>query len=242
MLHTSIVGNLDRAEECESSERDVLEYNLWLASDCAGTEYQNSNRTWFYFSVTIPPNYNKKVLRYVHAKRLILLFTSVAISSLVFMVQSRAGGCSVPSFLGFTFSLCLWVHVAFVVALWCRVQYDTPLPLLYMNRLKILNMNRQARLYHQGLTPIIKVVPGRGQWERLKENVECEVSRWVWLAETVGSDAQLIPIRNSCTEIHVHDICIWMCACAVVAGVWFNDTVSWTITLSCLSCRCATKT
>ena len=59
------LGNLERVEEYESSERDSLEYNLWLAADCAGTEFQNANRTWFHFSVTIPPNFNKKVLRFV---------------------------------------------------------------------------------------------------------------------------------------------------------------------------------
>ena len=60
------LGNLERAEECESSKSDGLEYNLWLAADCAGTEFQNVNRTWFHFSVAIPPNFNKKVLRLVY--------------------------------------------------------------------------------------------------------------------------------------------------------------------------------
>lgn len=49
--------------------------------------------------------------------------------------------------------------------------YNVP----HVYRFNIQNMNRQARLYHQGLVPIIKVVPGKGLWERLRETVECEV-------------------------------------------------------------------
>lgn len=27
------------------------EFNLWTKPDCGGTEYENGNRTWFYFGV-----------------------------------------------------------------------------------------------------------------------------------------------------------------------------------------------
>ena len=27
------------------------EFNLWTRPDCAGTEFENNNRTWFYFSI-----------------------------------------------------------------------------------------------------------------------------------------------------------------------------------------------
>lgn len=29
-----------------------IEFNLWTKPDCAGTPYENSNRTWFFFSIT----------------------------------------------------------------------------------------------------------------------------------------------------------------------------------------------
>ena len=51
-LFLQISGNLDHIEECKSRE-----FDLWTASDCAGTEFENCNRTWFYFSVLIPANY-----------------------------------------------------------------------------------------------------------------------------------------------------------------------------------------
>lgn len=28
-----------------------IEFNLWTKPDCVGTEYENGNRTWFYFGV-----------------------------------------------------------------------------------------------------------------------------------------------------------------------------------------------
>ena len=27
------------------------EYNLWTQPDCAGTEFENNNRTWFFFGI-----------------------------------------------------------------------------------------------------------------------------------------------------------------------------------------------
>ena len=42
-------------------------------------------------------------------------------------------------------------------------------------RFNIQNLNKQCRLYQQGLTPLIKTVPGRGSWERLRERPEYEV-------------------------------------------------------------------
>ena len=50
-------GNLDRVEECPSEppSDSIREFQLWTAPDCAGTQYENGNRSWFYFSiVTIP--------------------------------------------------------------------------------------------------------------------------------------------------------------------------------------------
>ena len=51
-------------EECKSDAADTHEFNLWTAPDCAGTEYETSNRTWFYFSVATPHNFSGRTLRY----------------------------------------------------------------------------------------------------------------------------------------------------------------------------------
>ena len=79
-----------------------FEYNLWTSPDCAGTSFENSNRTWFYFGVK---------------------------------------GCQAGKLVKFS----------------------------------IMNMNKQGRLYNQGMTPLVKVVPGRNKWERIRDRPSYEV-------------------------------------------------------------------
>lgn len=33
------------------AETPDYEFNLWTRPDCAGTEFENGNRTWFYFGI-----------------------------------------------------------------------------------------------------------------------------------------------------------------------------------------------
>ncbi|XP_039435355.1 uncharacterized protein LOC120417395 [Culex pipiens pallens] len=72
-----------------------VEFNLWTRPDCAGTPYENQNRTWFYFAVT--------------------------------------GG--------------------------------RPNQIVKFN---VMNLNKQAKLFSQGMHPVMKVGPG-GRWERIKD-------------------------------------------------------------------------
>ncbi|XP_041265909.1 cytosolic carboxypeptidase-like protein 5 isoform X1 [Onychostruthus taczanowskii] len=72
------------------------EFNVWTRPDCAHTEYENGNRSWFYFSV-------------------------------------RGGA---------------------------------PGKLI---KLHILNMNKQSRLYAQGMTPFVRTLPVRPRWERIRQ-------------------------------------------------------------------------
>ncbi|XP_039916266.1 cytosolic carboxypeptidase-like protein 5 [Hirundo rustica] len=78
------------------------EFNVWTQPDCAHTEYENSNRSWFYFSV-------------------------------------RGGA---------------------------------PGKLI---KLHILNMNKQSRLYAQGMTPFVRTLPVRPRWERIRQRPSFQV-------------------------------------------------------------------
>ncbi|XP_072714195.1 cytosolic carboxypeptidase-like protein 5 isoform X4 [Ciconia boyciana] len=78
------------------------EFNVWTRPDCAHTEYENGNRSWFYFSV-------------------------------------RGGA---------------------------------PGKLI---KLHILNMNKQSRLYSQGMSPFVRTLPVRPRWERIRERPSFEV-------------------------------------------------------------------
>ncbi len=60
-----LLGNLAKVEEFKGhSDADWREFDLWVSSDCEGTEFANGNRSWFYFSVSVPQSYVGKVLRY----------------------------------------------------------------------------------------------------------------------------------------------------------------------------------
>lgn len=58
---------------------------------------------------------------------------------------------------------------------------------LYLWRFNIKNLNKQTRLYQQGLTPITKTVPGRGVWERLRNRVDYEVSFGLHIQDVADS-------------------------------------------------------
>ena len=43
-------GNFGSVEKIENSnEDDLLEFKVWTRPDCAGSRYENGNRTWFHF-------------------------------------------------------------------------------------------------------------------------------------------------------------------------------------------------
>lgn len=76
----------------------TFEFNVWTKPDCAGTEFENGNRTWFYFGIK----------------------------------------AAAPSM--------------FV-------------------RLNIIDINKQAKMYSQGMAPVFKVVPGKPIWERIRDKL-----------------------------------------------------------------------
>ncbi|XP_033916817.1 cytosolic carboxypeptidase-like protein 5 isoform X3 [Melopsittacus undulatus] len=78
------------------------EFNVWLQPDCAQTEYENGNRSWFYFSV-----------------------------------RGGAPGKVI--------------------------------------KLHIVNMNKQSRLYSQGMSPFVRTLPVRPRWERIRERPSFEM-------------------------------------------------------------------
>ncbi|XP_073669802.1 cytosolic carboxypeptidase-like protein 5 isoform X3 [Paramisgurnus dabryanus] len=111
-------GNLARVERVDHSETDGessrqanasvqtkpdYEFNVWTKPDCADTEFENGNRSWFYFSV-----------------RGLL-----------------------------------------------------PGKLLKIN---VMNMNKQSKLYAQGMTPLVRSMPVKPRWERIRDRPTFEMS------------------------------------------------------------------
>lgn len=40
----------------------------------------------------------------------------------------------------------------------------------------MVDLNRQAKMYSQGMAPVMKMVPGKAQWERIREKPTYTVS------------------------------------------------------------------
>ncbi|XP_048012219.1 cytosolic carboxypeptidase-like protein 5 isoform X3 [Megalobrama amblycephala] len=104
-------GNLARVERVDRSEPDGesvrpanasaqpqpdYEFNVWTKPDCASTEFENGNRSWFYFSV----------------------------------------------------------------------RGMLPGKLLKIN---MMNMNKQSKLYSQGMAPFVRALPVKTRWERVRD-------------------------------------------------------------------------
>ncbi|XP_076174734.1 cytosolic carboxypeptidase-like protein 5 isoform X3 [Ptiloglossa arizonensis] len=92
-------GNEAESKSCKSStseETTDYEFNLWTKHDCHETQFQNNNRTWFYFGV-----------------------------------KASAPG-------------------------------------LYV-KFNIVNLNKQVKMFSQGMCPVFKIVPGHLHWERIRE-------------------------------------------------------------------------
>ncbi|CAH4035657.1 unnamed protein product [Pieris brassicae] len=108
-IHNFDSGNLGHVErvptelisptinlKTNTSETPDYEFNIWTRPDCAGTEFENGNRTWFYFGIqAAEPN-----------------------------VQVR---------------------------------------------LNIINLNKQGKMYNQGMAPVTRTLPGKPQWERIRD-------------------------------------------------------------------------
>ncbi|KAJ8355491.1 hypothetical protein SKAU_G00182850 [Synaphobranchus kaupii] len=114
-------GNLARVERVDRSEPDGefgiaisgllagsapnpdYEFNVWTKPDCADTEFENGNRSWFYFSV----------------------------------------------------------------------RGAVPGKLIKIN---VMNMNKQSKLYSQGMAPFVKTLPVKTRWERLRDRPTFEMA------------------------------------------------------------------
>ncbi|XP_047983980.1 cytosolic carboxypeptidase-like protein 5 [Leguminivora glycinivorella] len=108
-IHNFDSGNLGHVErvpteliapslnlKTNTAETPDYEFNMWTRPDCAGTEFENGNRTWFYFGI-----------------------------------QARE-------------------------------------PLVTV-RLNLINLNKQGKMYNQGMAPVTRTLPGKPQWERIKD-------------------------------------------------------------------------
>ncbi|XP_041951933.1 cytosolic carboxypeptidase-like protein 5 isoform X1 [Alosa sapidissima] len=131
-------GNLARVERVDRAGSDGesaangnngslstpdYEFNIWTKPDCADTEFENGNRSWFYFSV----------------------------------------------------------------------RGIAPGKLLKIN---VMNMNKQSKLYSQGMAPFVRTLPVKTRWERVRERPTFELSENQF---TLSFVHRLLEVRGATT-------------------------------------------
>ena len=68
-------------------------------------------------------------------------------------------------------------------------------------RINMINLNKQGKLYNQGMSPVVKVIPQKPKWERIRDKPTHEVC-WV----------------GYYTE-KIQKILIWKCTCNILLGL-----------------------
>ncbi len=43
-------------------------------------------------------------------------------------------------------------------------------------KINVMNLNKQGKLYNQGMSPVVKVIPQKPKWERIRDKPVTEVS------------------------------------------------------------------
>ena len=50
-------------------------------------------------------------------------------------------------------------------------------------KLNVVNLNKQGKLYKQGMAPVFKTIPGSNRWERVRDCLSFDVSSEVPFTE-----------------------------------------------------------
>lgn len=47
-------------------------------------------------------------------------------------------------------------------------------------KINVMNMNNQRKLYSQGMAPLVRTLPGKNRWERVRDRPTSEVKTYIW--------------------------------------------------------------
>lgn len=62
-------------------------------------------------------------------------------------------------------------------------------------KINVMNMNNQRKLYSQGMAPLVRTLPGKNRWERVRDRPTSEVKTYIWgLSWRVYGHQE--PVRN----------------------------------------------
>lgn len=106
------------------------EFNVYTRPDCAGTQWENPNRSWFFFSI-------------------------------------HGLSHNTPSTSSHLPNVCLHTHT----------HTNTGGEPGKICKINVVNMNKQSKLFNQGMHPVVRVGE-TGKWERVKDRpVHCVRTR-----------------------------------------------------------------
>ncbi|XP_051832248.1 cytosolic carboxypeptidase-like protein 5 isoform X2 [Antechinus flavipes] len=167
------------------SSTSDYEFNVWTRPDCAETEYENGNRyeagvKGREYAETQRHNFLLALLSYLSSQGPTWLSSQFHNALLLipieqpFPILSTNLPCSIPlatssSLLQtFLFLFCLirsWFYFS--------VRGGIPGKLIKIN---IMNMNKQSKLYSQGMAPFVRTLPTRPRWERIRDRPTFEMT------------------------------------------------------------------
>lgn len=107
---------VNKSNKVPEDQQPEYEFNVWTKHDCHGTEFQNNNRTWFYFGIKSP------------AQGIVVKFN-------------------------------------------------------------VINLNRQSKMFSQGMCPVFKVIPGHPHWERIRDKPTYTVSNLFQISKNLNFNA-----------------------------------------------------
>lgn len=72
-------------------------------------------------------------------------------------------------------------------------------------KINVMNMNNQRKLYSQGMAPLVRTLPGKTRWERIRDRPTSEVDiRSLSLSERGCGQQDSVRQSTACQAIIIH--------------------------------------
>ncbi len=65
-------------------------------------------------------------------------------------------------------------------------------------KINVMNMNNQRKLYSQGMAPLVRTLPGKNRWERIRDRPTCEVYTHTLLQRGCGHEKPWARVLSVC--------------------------------------------
>jgi len=87
-------------------------------------------------------------------------------------------------------------------------------------KINIMNLNRQGKLYSQGHVPLVRTLPGKSKWERIRERATYEVLSFHTLWNLLSVN-QFISIHLAYVTLHGMSCNVCICIIMYILSLRF---------------------